>query len=799
MNMKNKYIVAVFVGAMFLLGARSALAGSATVSWNANTESDLAGYKIYYGVGARTGTDPKTCGLCGYASSQSVGNVLTYTFNNLTDGQTYYFSVSALDTSGNESVFSTQVSKAVTSADTTAPMVAITAPAPAATVSGSAVTVTASASDNVGVVGVQFLLDGANLGAEDVTAPYAITWNTTLTTNAAHALTARARDAAGNQATSAAVSVTVNNDTTAPVISLIASSSITQTAATIAWTTNEASDTQVEYGQTTAYGSLTALNSSLVTSHSVTLSGLSSGTLYHYRVASRDAAGNLAQSSDFTFTTTAPLTPDIIAPSVVSDLTPQNITQTSVDLVTWTAPGDDGNTGTAAGYDLRYSSTITISSANFSTGSSATGLPTPLPAGSRQSYSLVGLTPGTAYTAALKTADEVPNWSGISNIVSFTTLASAPTSPPGGGGGGGGGSVSDTTPPPAVTNFHAQPLDSQVSLSWTNPTNSQDWVRTIIVRKAGSTPPASVDDGSRIYEGTGSSFVDTNLTNSSAYTYAAFTLDRTPNYSAAVTGTATPAAGLTQVSPVNPPVSTPATSALSGRLIKYPNSPTVYLLQNGTRYPLSSWGIYLSNFRGVPIAILNETEVYPDGEPLKYGSGTLLKAQGNPAVFLILSDLTRYGFTTSEEFFRFGYHWDLVEEVTQTELDRYILSTVTRLSYHPTNTFIKYPGDPTVYRMQASQRRGITSWPLYRTYADPKYILTVPRADFTYPDGPLLSYPDGSIIRAESNPTVYLIQSNKRQGIRSAQAFQRLGYQFNQVTTVPDTDMALHELGEEIE
>jgi len=63
----------------------------------------------------------------------------------------------------------------------------------------------------VGVVGVQFLLDGANLGAEVTTAPYTVNWNTTSATNGTHSLTARARDAAGNQTTSAAVSVTVSN------------------------------------------------------------------------------------------------------------------------------------------------------------------------------------------------------------------------------------------------------------------------------------------------------------------------------------------------------------------------------------------------------------------------------------------------------------------------------------------------------------------------------------------------------------------------------------------------------------
>ncbi|HET9360189.1 MAG TPA: Ig-like domain-containing protein, partial [Vicinamibacterales bacterium] len=97
--------------------------------------------------------------------------------------------------------------------DTTPPSVSITSPAAGATVSGSSVTVSANASDNVGVAGVQFKLDGVNLGSEDTTAPYSISWNTTATANGSHALTVVARDAAGNQATSPSMNVTVNNGT----------------------------------------------------------------------------------------------------------------------------------------------------------------------------------------------------------------------------------------------------------------------------------------------------------------------------------------------------------------------------------------------------------------------------------------------------------------------------------------------------------------------------------------------------------------------------------------------------------
>jgi hypothetical protein len=116
----------------------------------------------------------------------------------------------------------------------------------------------------------------------------------------------KSRDIAGNLSVSTNHTFTTSTapDTIPPLISLIAGGSFTANGATVTWITNESADTQVEYGLTTSYGSQTTLNTSLVISHSAQLSGLTAGTTYHYRVKSRDAAGNLATSADFTLTTT---------------------------------------------------------------------------------------------------------------------------------------------------------------------------------------------------------------------------------------------------------------------------------------------------------------------------------------------------------------------------------------------------------------------------------------------------------------------------------------------------------------
>ena len=103
-------------------------------------------------------------------------------------------------------------------------------------------------------------------------------------------------------------------DNASPVISGLAPTQITTSGATIVWNTSESADSRVEYGLSPSFGSV-ATASGLVTTHSITLSGLLSGTQYYYRVVSTDAEGNTAVSASAAFTTLV-LTGDTTAPTV---------------------------------------------------------------------------------------------------------------------------------------------------------------------------------------------------------------------------------------------------------------------------------------------------------------------------------------------------------------------------------------------------------------------------------------------------------------------------------------------------
>jgi len=181
------------------------------------------------------------------------------------------------------------------------PNVAIAFPTSGSAVSRT-ITVTANASDDVGVAGVQFRLDGGSLGAEDTAAPYAVTWDTTTVAEGAHSLSAFARDAAGNTSTSASVSVTVSNDTTPPTVSITAPTAGSTVTGTVTVAANASDNVGVAGVRFQLDGAaLGAEDTTAPYSVSWDTSTATEGT-HTLRALARDAANNTGTSASVTVT-----------------------------------------------------------------------------------------------------------------------------------------------------------------------------------------------------------------------------------------------------------------------------------------------------------------------------------------------------------------------------------------------------------------------------------------------------------------------------------------------------------------
>ena len=150
---------------------------------------------------------------------------------------------------------------------------------------------------------------------------------------------------------------------------------------------------------------------------SVRVRGLAPLTTYYFILRIADEVPNWSGYSNFGSMTTSG---DTAPPGRIVDLAVTGTTGTSITL-RWTAPGNDGATGTAASYDIRYS-TIPIADANWALATAVSGEPMPAIAGTTQTFTITGLQGSVTYYAAMKTTDASGNVSVLSIVVSAPTL-----------------------------------------------------------------------------------------------------------------------------------------------------------------------------------------------------------------------------------------------------------------------------------------------------------------------------------------------------------------------------------------
>lgn len=260
---------------------------SSTTTVTATASDDVGLAKVeFYVDGVLVGTD--TSAAYTYSLNPASFSVGSHTLT-----------AKAYDTAATPNVTTSTIVN-FTIPDSTAPTAAITAPTAGATITGT-VTYSANATDNVGVVKVEFYVDGALKGT-DTTSPYSISLDTTSLTNASHSLTVKSYDAANNSTTSAAVSVTVNNpvtpppDTTAPSVSVsspTAGTTITGSATVAATATDNVGVSKVEFY---ADGVLKNTDTTAPYSYSLDTTTLTNGT-HSLTAKAYDAANNSATSA----------------------------------------------------------------------------------------------------------------------------------------------------------------------------------------------------------------------------------------------------------------------------------------------------------------------------------------------------------------------------------------------------------------------------------------------------------------------------------------------------------------------
>jgi len=270
-------------------------------------------------------------------SQTSAPYVFSWNTSSISSG-TYVLSARAYNTFGGTGQ-SGNVSVTVLN-DSTPPVVTLTSPANNATVSGT-VSVLSSATDNMGVSKVELYVNGTMLQAGNQ-APYTFTWDTGTLGNGVYSLYAKAYDNSGNSGQSSTVSVTVSNDSIAPVVTSF-SMPATASSQTVAVTGISASDNIGVTGYMITESSSAPLvyskGWSSTAPASFTFSSEGTKTAYAW---AKDAVGNISASRSATVVITLP---DTTSPMVTAFSMPATSSTLTVPVSSFTASDNIGVTG----------------------------------------------------------------------------------------------------------------------------------------------------------------------------------------------------------------------------------------------------------------------------------------------------------------------------------------------------------------------------------------------------------------------------------------------------------------------
>ena len=542
---------------------------SVALSWTAPGDDGATGTATTYDV--RYSTSTITAGnwatatqATGEPSPQVAGSGETFTVTGLSESTTYYFAIKTSDEVPNESALSNVPS--ATTADGTAPDAV--ADLATGTVTTSSVDLSWTAPGDDGATGTATTYDvryststitaGNWATATQATgepspqvAGSAETFTVTgLSESTTYFFAIKTSDEVPNESALSNVPSAATADGTAPnAVADLATGTVTTSSVVLSWTApgdDGATGTATSYDVRYSTSTITAGNWATATqatgepapsvagsAETFTVTGLSESTTYFFAIKTSDEVPNESALSNVPSATTA----DGTAPNAVADLATGTVTTSSVAL-SWTAPGDDGATGTATTYDVRYS-TSTITAGNWATATQASGEPSPQVAGSAETFTVTGLSESTTYFFAIKTSDEVPNESALSNVPSATTA--------------------DGTAPNAVADLATGTVTtSSVALSWTAPGDdgATGTATTYDVRYSTSTITAgnwasatlATGEPAPSVAGSAETFTVTGLSESTTYFFAIKTSDEVPNESAlsnvpsATTATTAPAA-----------------------------------------------------------------------------------------------------------------------------------------------------------------------------------------------------------------------------------------------------------------
>ena len=238
-----------------------------------------------------------------------------------------------------------------------------------------------------------------------------------------------------------------------------------------------------------------------------------------------------------------------------------------------------------------------------------------------------------------------------------------------------------------------------------------------------------------------------------------------------------------------------------GSLLQAAGQEIVYLIQSGRKRPFSSRGALVSRFNPNKIVIVRPEDLdsYPEGAPIKFQQYALVQAPSG-AVYLLVDDKRR-GFTSQQAFAKMGFNRQEVIKGSWEELAAYKESTpITVTSTYPTGALLQDKKTGGVYWVEEGNKAPLLDRATLAAKFAKRRIIPADQKELdAYKTVDPVNLDNGSLIKLDSDPNVYLLDHGQRRLIASERIFNHLGYSWANIITISSRHFSLYNQGPIIE
>lgn len=236
---------------------------------------------------------------------------------------------------------------------------------------------------------------------------------------------------------------------------------------------------------------------------------------------------------------------------------------------------------------------------------------------------------------------------------------------------------------------------------------------------------------------------------------------------------------------------------LEGSLLQDPESGGVWLIQNGTKRPISSKAALLSRFNPQNIIIANENDLdsYPQGFPINFPNYSLLRSPKG-TVYLIVDD-TKRGFVSKQAFKSAGFMDDEVIDATWDDLNIFLDGEpITSKTKYAQMILLQNKKTGGVFAVENGKKHPIYSKEIMLAhFSSPTIKPTSENELREFETSDALLFPDGTLVGVKGSPDVFVIEKGIRRPILDEATFDSFGWNWHQIVFTNERSVLLHPLG----